>query len=62
MTTLPEWQLPGNPCVHCAVRVLDIDHHNEPCATSPSGRHMLVLPADVKDIYMVGIVGEEAPF
>ena len=58
----PEWQLPGNPCVHCGYRVTDIDTHNLPCDRSPSGRHMLILPPNVKDIYMIGIVGDEAPF
>jgi len=65
VTTLPAPKPPAYPsgyCIHCGVRVVDIDSHNQPCAKSPSDRHILVLPPDVKDIYMVGIVGDEAPF
>ncbi len=50
---------PGNECVHCSFRVTDIDTHNLPCAPSPSGRHMLVLPPDIKDIYMIGVKPDE---
>ena len=58
----PEWRLPGSPCIHCGFLVTDIDSHNLPCAKSPSGRHMLMLPPKVNDIYMVGIVPDEPPF
>lgn len=67
MTTLPgppEWQLPGNPCKKCGRRIISLnDHLEHQCPNRPEGGVcMVVLPPDVNDLYMVGVVGEEPPF